>query len=69
MGEAFVNPHVRDVGGGDGVAEPFVGALVNDDEVELKADANAGEVAPEISVREPASVSAATHRTGMSDAV
>ena len=31
----FVNPHVGAVGGADAVAEPFMAAFVNDDEIEL----------------------------------
>ena len=53
---AFVNPHVRHVGGRDGVAEPLVPALVDDDEVELQADADAGPVALEVAVREAVAV-------------
>src|ERR1039458_7154484 len=36
-GETFVYPHVRDVAGGDAVPPPFVGALVNDDEIKFQA--------------------------------
>ena len=55
-GPAFLNPHVRHVGGGDRVAEPLVRALVNDDEVELQADADAGPVAFEVAVGEAVAV-------------
>ena len=37
--EAFVNPHVGSVFHRDVVAEPLVRRFVNDDEVELEADA------------------------------
>ena len=47
-----MDPHVGFVGGGDGVAEPLVAALVDDDEVEARADADAGPVAVEIAVGE-----------------
>ena len=53
---ALLDPHVGDVGGGDRVAEPLVAALVDDDEVELQADADAGPVALEIAVGEAVAV-------------
>ncbi len=39
--EALVHPHVRLVLGGDAVAEPLVGAFVDDDEIELEAQRGA----------------------------
>jgi hypothetical protein len=48
---AFLDPHVGLLGGRHGVAEPLVRAFVDDDEVELEADANAGPVALEIAIR------------------
>ena len=42
---AFVDPHVGQVGRADAVAEPLVPAFVDDDEVEPRADADAGPVA------------------------
>ena len=56
-GPAFVDPHVGYIGGGDGVAEPFVPAFVDDDEVEPRADADAGPVAPQVAVGEVVAVS------------
>ena len=53
---SFVNPHVRRVGGGNAVAEPLMAALVNDDEVESHADADAGPVAPQVAVLEKVAV-------------
>ena len=49
---ALVDPHVGFIRGRDGVAEPLVAALVDDDEVEARADADAGPVAVEIAVGE-----------------
>ncbi len=43
-GPALVDPHIGGVGGGDGVAEPLVCGLVDDDEVEARAYADAGPV-------------------------
>jgi hypothetical protein len=45
-----VDPHVGGIGSGDAVAEPFVAALVDDDEVEARADADLGPVAAEVAV-------------------
>src|SRR5690242_8805774 len=42
---AFVNPFIRDIARGDAIAKPFVSALVNDYEIELEADSNAGPIA------------------------
>ena len=53
---ALVDPHVGAVGGGDGVAEPLVAGLVNDDEVEAGGDADAGPVTVEIAVVEVVAV-------------
>ena len=53
---AFVNPHVRAVTGCDGVSEPLVPALVNDDEIELETDADARPVALQIAVRKVVAV-------------
>ena len=44
-GPSLVNPHVGGVRGGHRVAEPLVRALVDDDEVEARADQHAGPVA------------------------
>ena len=55
-GPALVDPHVGAVGGGDAVAEPLVAALVDDDEVEAEADADAGPVAAEVAVLEEVAV-------------
>ena len=41
IGEAFVYPHVGIVLCGDVVAEPFMGALVHDDEIPLHAESRA----------------------------
>src|SRR6202034_3894756 len=43
-GPPFVNPHVCRIGGSDAVAEPLVPTLVNDDEVESRADSDAGPI-------------------------
>jgi len=51
-----VDPLVGHVGSRHGVAEPLVRALVDDDEVELHADADAGPVALEVAVREAIAV-------------
>ncbi len=51
-----MDPHVGAVGGGNGVAEPLVTALVDDDEVEAWRDADAGPVAGEIAVAEAVAV-------------
>ena len=52
----LVNPLVAHVARGDRVAEPLVGALVHDDEVELRADADAGPVALQVAVGEAVAV-------------
>src|SRR4051812_19241779 len=49
-GPAFVNPHIGPVGGGDAIAEPFVPALVDDDEVEFWTDTDTGPVTTQIAV-------------------
>src|SRR5215510_6186132 len=53
---ALVDPNIRDVGGGNGIAEPFMAALVDDDEIELQTDAGAGPVPLQITVGETITV-------------
>src|SRR5207237_3888509 len=53
---ALVDPHVGPVGRRDAIAEPLVPALVDDDEVEARADADAGVVAPAVAVPEAVAV-------------
>jgi hypothetical protein len=48
----LVDPFVADVIGGNAVAEPFVCALVDDDEVELRADADACPVPLQVAIGE-----------------
>src|SRR5580704_11514730 len=39
-----MHPHVGHIGGGEAVAEPFVRALVHDDEIPLEAPSAAGQI-------------------------
>src|SRR5262245_32723369 len=48
----FVDPLVRDIAGSNAVAEPFMRAFVNDNEVKLQADSNAGPIPLEVPVGE-----------------
>ena len=53
---ALLDPHVRDVGGRHRVAEPLVRALVDDDEIEFRRDADTCPVAFQISIFKQVSV-------------
>src|SRR5262249_10965722 len=56
-GKSLVNPHIGGIGSRDAVAEPFVRALVNDNEIESRTDSYAGPIPPQVTVLEEVSVS------------
>src|SRR6185369_10442368 len=55
--KAFMDPHVGRVFHRDVVAEPLVRRFVNNDEVELKADATGARISRQIAVAKPVAVS------------
>ncbi len=51
-----MDPHIGGIGRRDAIPEPLVGAFVDDDEIELRADAHTRPIAPVVAVGEPVAV-------------